>query len=103
MSSISPHYPGVSSVGFASTIYAVYVANETTSSLLLHEKIYIILKTLWVALCVEVRAVCQVLLPEVLIEFYPISYIQGKKSIKEIIVIYNSLKLDLSSVYTGYL
>jgi hypothetical protein len=32
-----------------------------------------------------------------LIELHPISYIQSKNSIKEGIVIYNSLKLDLGN------
>jgi hypothetical protein len=32
-----------------------------------------------------------------LIEFHPISYIPSKNSIKEAVVIYNSLKLDLGN------
>jgi hypothetical protein len=39
----------------------------------------------------------KVLLLQVLLDFHPISYIQGKNSIKEGIVIYHSLKLDLGN------
>jgi hypothetical protein len=37
------------------------------------------------------------ILPQVFIEFHPISYIQGRNSIKEGIEIYSSFKLDLGN------
>jgi hypothetical protein len=39
----------------------------------------------------------KVLLPQVLMEFHPISHINGKNSIQGGIMIYNSLKIDLGN------